>query len=97
MEAVRQWTREERQKLFHIYFGPLPGMCPVCGHEVSMIMSNLEQRATLLLSCGGCNNKASVSGLLPVHSAVCATATGAHIEGNSHRGKPQVRGDQPVR
>jgi len=84
MEAVRQWTWEERQKLFNVYFGPLPGICPVCGYEVCMIMSNLAPRVTLLLTCDGCKNKASVSGFLPVQGPPCVTATGAHIEGNSH-------------
>jgi hypothetical protein len=63
MEGVRQWTREEGQELFDVYFGPLPGICPVCGHEVCMIMSNLAQRVTLLMTCDGCDNKASVNGL----------------------------------
>lgn len=60
-KPARQWTREERQNLFHDYFGTSPGICPVCGHEVSMVMSNLGRTVTLLLSCDGCDNKTQVN------------------------------------
>lgn len=75
-EAVRQWTAEERQRLFDDYFGPWPGICPVCGHEVCMVMSNLGRTVSLLLTCDGCGNKSSVSGALPLEGPVHRTDTG---------------------
>ena len=64
--AARQWTREEQDNLFDIYFGPSAGICPVCAHEVCMVMSNLGRTVSLLLSCEGCDNKARVSRILPL-------------------------------
>ena len=64
--AARQWTREEQDYLFNVYFGPSPGICPVCAHEVSMVMTNIGPTVTLLLSCDGCDNKVSVSRSLPL-------------------------------
>ena len=65
-EAARDWTREEQQKLFDVYFGPLPGLCAVCGTEVCMIMTQMGRRVSLSLSCEGCGNKAIVSRDLPL-------------------------------
>ena len=64
--AARQWTPEEQDYLFDVYFGPSPGICPVCVHEVCMVMTNIGRTVTLLLSCDGCNNKARVSRSLPL-------------------------------
>src|SRR5262249_48951276 len=58
-KAVRKWTREECYRLFDDYFGPSPGICPVCGHEVCMTMTDLGRTVTLLLNCEGCNNKST--------------------------------------
>src|SRR5678815_1449483 len=33
----RPWTQQECARLFEDYFGPFPGICPVCAHEVCMI------------------------------------------------------------
>jgi len=62
----RQWTQEERDGLFDDYFGPLPGICPVCAHEVCIIMTYLGRFVTLSLSCEACLNKAIVSRALPL-------------------------------
>jgi len=64
--TARHWTLEEQGRLFDVYFGPSPGICPVCAQEVCMVMSNLGRTVTLLLSCDGCNNKARVSRSLPL-------------------------------
>ena len=64
--ALRIWTEAEKQQLFDAYFGPSEGMCPVCGHVVSMTLTYLGRIVTLLLTCEGCCNKASVSRVLPV-------------------------------
>ena len=74
MDAViRSWTAEEEQKLFELYFGPLPGTCPVCGDEVLMTLSSLREPVTLLLKCQGCGNRARVSRVLS-ESALAQTA-----------------------
>jgi hypothetical protein len=36
----RRWTDAELHKLFSDYFDKLPGTCPVCGHEVRMMMDH---------------------------------------------------------
>lgn len=59
--AVRPWTEAEQQRLFDDYLGTSPGVCPVCGDEVGMVMSCLAERVKLLLTCQGCGNKASVA------------------------------------
>jgi hypothetical protein len=61
----RPWTDEEQQKLFDDYFGPVAGICPVCAHEVNMLMSYLGSTITLLFTCDNCGNKASVNRVLP--------------------------------
>jgi hypothetical protein len=62
MEKVaRLWTEQEQQQLLDDYFRLAPGLCPVCDHEVSMILSCLAERVTLLLKCEGCGNKATAS------------------------------------
>jgi len=73
--AARQWTREERDRLFDDYFGRAPGICPVCAHEVGMIMSYLARTVTLSLSCQGCGNKASVSGVPPLDGLLHSTGS----------------------
>jgi hypothetical protein len=61
MEAIaRTWTQGEQERLFDSYFSDVPGICPVCSQEVSMLMS-LGSTVTLLLRCEGCDNKATVS------------------------------------
>ena len=76
MEAAsRFWTCEERQKLFDEYFGPSTAICPICSHEVSILMSNLGRTVTLLMTCEGCNNRASVNRSLPVQGPLHLTAT----------------------
>jgi hypothetical protein len=47
--------------LFDDYFRPPPALCEICGSEVSMVLSCLGERVSLLLSCEGCGNKATVS------------------------------------
>jgi hypothetical protein len=63
---MRQWSQEECYRLFDDYFGPLPGICPVCFHEVRMVMSYLGRFVTLSLSCDACRNKANVSRAFPL-------------------------------
>ena len=64
--TTRQWTQKECDRLFDDYFGPVPGICPVCSHEVCMILSLRGGVVTLSLSCDGCQNKANVSRSLPL-------------------------------
>ena len=74
-KAARQWTLDERQDLFDKYFGPFPGICPVCAREVCMVMSNWGRTVMLLLSCDGCGNKAQVSRDLPLQGPLRPTST----------------------
>jgi hypothetical protein len=74
-EALRKWTEAEEQKLFDDYFSPLAGICPVCAHEVCMVMSHLGQTITLLLKCEGCSNKATVTRILPIEGRLHSTGT----------------------
>ena len=67
--AMRKWTQKECDLLFDAYFGPFPGLCPVCAQEVCIIMSYLGRFVTLSLSCEGCRNKATVSRALPLHQS----------------------------
>jgi hypothetical protein len=83
--AARQWTREEQDNLFDVYFGPLAGVCPVCAHEVCMVMSNLGRTVTLLLSCDGCDNKAHVSRILPLDGSVHRTDPNRVVPSNGIR------------
>jgi hypothetical protein len=54
------WTQDEQEELFDSYFSAVPGICPVCSQEVTMLMSYLGSTVTLLLRCEGCDNKATV-------------------------------------
>ena len=59
--TLRIWTEEEQQRLFDEYFRPPPALCGICGSEVEMVLSCLGERVSLLVSCEGCGNKATVS------------------------------------
>jgi len=81
MEKVaRLWTEEEQQQLLDDYFQLAPGMCPVCDHKVSMILSCLAERVTLLLKCEGCGNKARASRGLEHLSPLVARSQGIVTE-----------------
>lgn len=62
---LRVWTEEEKETLFETYFSSSPGICPVCSQEVAMIMSELGCTVGILMTCGGCDNKAHVNRPLP--------------------------------
>jgi hypothetical protein len=72
-EISRTWTPEQEEQLFDIYFSSGPGICPVCAHEVCMMLTQLGRTVTILLSCTGCGNKASVNRQLPVQRHACRT------------------------
>lgn len=57
---LRPWTNAELHKLFSDYFNKLPGMCPVCGHEVSMMMDHQQYVTILSIRCRGCGNSSNV-------------------------------------
>ena len=59
--SVRKWTKSDQENLFEDYLRSAPGYCPVCSFLVRMTMSKLGKTVTLLLTCEGCGNKASVS------------------------------------
>jgi hypothetical protein len=59
--SVRQWTKSDQEKLFQDYLHSEPGNCPVCSFPVRMTMSNLGKTVTLLLTCEGCGNRATVN------------------------------------
>jgi hypothetical protein len=73
-KAAKKWSQEQREKLFDAYFGPSPGLCPICAHEVCMVMTHIGRVVTLLLMCNACNNKASVSHPLPLEGPLHRTA-----------------------
>lgn len=79
-KVVRRWTEEEQQKLFEDYFRLSPTLCPICGHEVSILLSCLGEKVTVLLQCHGCDNRGTASRFLkhlsplvgqPTPSKVC--------------------------
>jgi hypothetical protein len=59
--SVRQWTESDQENLFEDYLRSAPGNCPVCSFPVRMTMSNLGKTVTLLLTCEGCGNRATVN------------------------------------
>ncbi|HLH54916.1 MAG TPA: hypothetical protein VKY92_15000 [Verrucomicrobiae bacterium] len=56
----RRWTNEELHKLFRDYFDGLPGICPVCGKEVGMMMDHKGGVTMLTIRCRGCHNSSVV-------------------------------------
>jgi hypothetical protein len=60
IEGARRWMDEEQQKLFEEYVARLPGICPVCGHEVHVMVDHARALATLLMRCEGCGNSGRV-------------------------------------
>lgn len=71
---ARRWTDEEQQKLFDIYFGSRPALCPVCGGEVNIVLTSLREGLTLSLACGACGNRARVSRPLKGSAVILAEA-----------------------
>lgn len=59
--CFRLWTNDEKQKLLADYFERLPGLCPVCACEVSMMMEHGQDVATLSLRCRGCGNSGKIA------------------------------------
>lgn len=56
----RPWTEAELHKLYRDYFDKQPGICPVCGSQVSMMMDHKEQLAILSIRCRVCGNASTV-------------------------------------
>jgi transcription elongation factor Elf1 len=56
----RRWTDAELHKLFRDYFDKLPGTCPVCGHEVAMMMDHKDNATILSIQCRFCGNSSTV-------------------------------------
>jgi hypothetical protein len=61
VSAHRQWTNNDKQKLMADYFERLPGICPVCACEVSMMIEHGQAMAILSLRCRGCGNFGKVA------------------------------------
>jgi hypothetical protein len=57
---ARRWTDAELHRLFSDYYNKLPGVCPVCGHEVSMRMDHKDNVTLLTIRCWGCGNLSTV-------------------------------------
>jgi hypothetical protein len=60
-KPYRPWTEQEKLQLVKQYFERLPGNCPVCAHEVSMMMENRQDSITMALVCRKCRNIGRVS------------------------------------
>ena len=56
----RRWTDTELHKLFRDYFDKQPGICPVCGHEVGMMMDHKREVTILSIRCRSCGNSSTV-------------------------------------
>ena len=54
------WTREEQHQLRKAYYDRLPGVCPVCGAQVSMRPEMVRGERMLLIRCWSCGNRALV-------------------------------------
>jgi hypothetical protein len=60
MNPARRWTDPEKHKLFKEYFDKDPGICPVCGRTVHMMMEQSAGVVTLTMRCD-CGNRAQVT------------------------------------
>jgi hypothetical protein len=57
---ARRWTDAELHKLFKDYFAKMPGVCPVCGKEVGMMMDHKGETTILSIRCRSCGNSSTV-------------------------------------
>ena len=56
----RRWTDAELHQLFRDYYDKRPGTCPVCGHEVGMMMDHKGDLTILSIICRFCHNSSTV-------------------------------------
>ena len=60
-DGWRRWTDAELHKLYRDYFERLPGMCPVCGREVGMMLDHKDGGIAILsIRCRNCDNSSTV-------------------------------------
>jgi transcription elongation factor Elf1 len=55
---LRDWTDNEKQKLFADCYEKQPSLCPVCGHQVTMMTQQDCGKVIIMVHCRECGNRA---------------------------------------